>query len=170
MAAIALPPPMQSLVRCSGSFTLPIRTAPNSSPAQRSVKWRAQSEHLLLFFAKTTSETETTCTTLQLPLNCQAKNDPITGRTRILVIPVDSCVADHAEQTEPTSKFPLFMKKHFDDEIGALSLFLVDEHIVDGKETKSVASEDIRFIFDTIDGKIVHIDIPDISTTLQFDP
>ncbi len=118
------------------------------------ITWSIQNASLILLF----SELGDNETIVQLPLGCQVKNDSKTGRTTMLSIPLSSIMYA-----------PLVPTFQFDNEIGALSFFLIDEQLTRLQKVSSVPSDDLRFIFDTIDGKIVHLDIPDIATTLLLE-
>jgi hypothetical protein len=126
------------------------------------IKWYTWQNNLVINFCYSQADYGSETFASILPLGCRTYNDKATKRTKILTIPIKNCALD-----KRTSEIlPCITSFRFDKNVSALSLWLIHEK--DAKETKTVASEDVRFIFDTIDGKIVHIDIPGAFEALDW--
>ncbi len=125
------------------------------------ISWYLEDETFVLVFSDTSSFMEAMCSVVDLPLGCKATNDPETGRTRILRIPCKPHVPKEGEPDDSILKIPFGVTTQTDEEIGAIYIFMIGAPLArDGRTT--VQSDDLHFIFDCIDERIIGVDIPDV--------
>lgn len=119
----------------------------------RQITWQIIHGTLLIVFCPDDAD----IVRMELPNGCRIYNDNLTGKTQALTVPVHNHGTNNLDVTFD-----------YDYEVHALSIFIEKNLHSSWNNVKTSASEDLRFIMDTLDEKIVHLEVPDVLSTLKL--